>query len=260
MRKRLNRPPFGGQKHHSSSWGHGRAIDHAPSFYHLAFEYQKLNTREARVSFTDTWLKVWANSFQETWPMIYKVLEWIEAEKLYQDSTAMDSTEIFPDFKSYFEARLKKPFTLWMELEQTHHYVTNFAPELIEKTFTEAQAALAAKMQQADAADQANLRPAGPHIDPALYTEQSDIQVAKAPTGTSIAAALRRLRKDRPDIHQRVLAGEITANAGMIEAGFRKKRPSQRKARVDRVLAMIEAMTTSEQRVIWKNLRKLFGS
>jgi hypothetical protein len=26
------------------------------------------------------------------------------------------------------------------------------------------------------------------------------------PSGTSIAAALRRLRKDRPDIHQRVLA------------------------------------------------------
>jgi hypothetical protein len=28
------------------------------------------------------------------------------------------------------------------------------------------------------------------------------------PTGTSAAAALRRLRKDRPDMHARVLKGE----------------------------------------------------
>jgi hypothetical protein len=34
---------------------------------------------------------------------------------------------------------------------------------------------------------------------------------------------MRRLRKDRPDTHARVLAGEITPHAGMIEAGFRKK-------------------------------------
>jgi hypothetical protein len=45
------------------------------------------------------------------------------------------------------------------------------------------------------------------------------------PTGTSVKAALRRLRdpqKGRPDIHARVLAGELSAHAGMIEAGFRK--------------------------------------
>jgi hypothetical protein len=32
-----------------------------------------------------------------------------------------------------------------------------------------------------------------------------------------------RLRRDRPDLHTRVLAGEISAHAGMIEAGFRKR-------------------------------------
>ena len=36
-------------------------------------------------------------------------------------------------------------------------------------------------------------------------------------------SCLRRLRKDRPDIHARVLAGELSPHAGMIEAGFRKK-------------------------------------
>jgi hypothetical protein len=41
------------------------------------------------------------------------------------------------------------------------------------------------------------------------------------------AAFLRRLRRGRPDIHARVLAGELSPHAGMIEAGFRKK-PMQR--------------------------------
>ena len=42
------------------------------------------------------------------------------------------------------------------------------------------------------------------------------------PTGTSADSALRRLRKDRPDLHTRVLAGEMSPHAAMIEAGFRR--------------------------------------
>jgi hypothetical protein len=51
-----------------------------------------------------------------------------------------------------------------------------------------------------------------------LDNKEGGIQVYRAPTGTSAAAALRRLCKDRPDIHARVLAGEISAHAGMVEA------------------------------------------
>ena len=40
---------------------------------------------------------------------------------------------------------------------------------------------------------------------------------------------LRRLRKDRPDIHARVLAGELSPHGGMVAAGFRKK-PVRNKA------------------------------
>lgn len=42
--------------------------------------------------------------------------------------------------------------------------------------------------------------------------------------GTSRQYAFRRLRKSRPDLHAKILAGEMTANAAMIEAGFREKR------------------------------------
>jgi hypothetical protein len=46
-------------------------------------------------------------------------------------------------------------------------------------------------------------------------------------SGNSRAAFLRRLRKDRPDIHARVIAGELMPHAGMIDAGFRKARPAK---------------------------------
>ena len=43
------------------------------------------------------------------------------------------------------------------------------------------------------------------------------------PTGTTQAAALRRLRKDAPELHAEVLAGRLSAHAAMVQAGFRRK-------------------------------------
>lgn len=42
--------------------------------------------------------------------------------------------------------------------------------------------------------------------------------------GTSEDYTIRRLRRDRPDLADRVIAGELSANAAAIEAGFRVKR------------------------------------
>lgn len=44
-----------------------------------------------------------------------------------------------------------------------------------------------------------------------------------SPVGNSSAYALRKLRADAPKVHTRVIAGELTPHAGMVEAGFRKK-------------------------------------
>ena len=54
---------------------------------------------------------------------------------------------------------------------------------------------------------------------PHLYDNVQE--VAKAPTGNSSNAALRRLRAQRPDLHARVLAHELSPHAAMIMAGFR---------------------------------------
>ncbi|MEU1418361.1 hypothetical protein [Kitasatospora sp. NPDC005751] len=50
-----------------------------------------------------------------------------------------------------------------------------------------------------------------------------DIINLAQPDGTSRAAALRRLRKDTPELHAEVLAGRLSAHAAMIQAGFRRR-------------------------------------
>jgi hypothetical protein len=45
----------------------------------------------------------------------------------------------------------------------------------------------------------------------------------EAPVGNSADYALRKLRADAPELHQRVIAGELSPHAAMKEAGFRKK-------------------------------------
>jgi hypothetical protein len=50
-----------------------------------------------------------------------------------------------------------------------------------------------------------------------------NINIESRPDGTSREAGLRRLRKDRPDLHEQVLEGKKSVHAACVEAGFRKK-------------------------------------
>jgi hypothetical protein len=43
------------------------------------------------------------------------------------------------------------------------------------------------------------------------------------PSGTSETAALRRLRNGAPELHAEVLAGNLSAHAAMVKAGYRPK-------------------------------------
>lgn len=106
---------------------------------------------------------------------------------------------------------------------------------------------LSARYRALEEEDRANLRGPGRPKAEILDNPETDIQGFRAPTGTSAEAALRRLRKDRPDIHARVLAGELTANAGMIEAGFRKPGKSRRLTTLDKILKLVPQLTNSER-------------
>jgi hypothetical protein len=71
----------------------------------------------------------------------------------------------------------------------------------------------AQQAQEVDACNQANF----------VYNNKNVVHEVERPSGNSMAAVLRRLRKARPDIHARVLNGELSGYAGMVEAGFRKR-------------------------------------
>lgn len=77
------------------------------------------------------------------------------------------------------------------------------------------------------AIEEATQQPAGNRTGRNQHTAEvgtlDNIQGSKAPTGTSESAALRRLRKDRPDLHAQVLNGEVSAHAAAVEAGFRPR-------------------------------------
>lgn len=46
------------------------------------------------------------------------------------------------------------------------------------------------------------------------------------PQENTAQGSIRKLRKAAPELHERVLAGELTPNAAMVEAGFRRPRRS----------------------------------
>lgn len=69
-----------------------------------------------------------------------------------------------------------------------------------------------------DLLDRALQRPDGRPVE--TFDNVQDLP--QAPTGNSSARALRALRDKRPDLHARVLAGELSPHAAMVEAGFRK--------------------------------------
>ncbi len=75
-----------------------------------------------------------------------------------------------------------------------------------------------------DLLDQTLQRPAGNPNMSTLSPILDNVQDKElAPTGNTKARALRRLRADAPELHERVLAGELTPHAAMIEAGFRPR-------------------------------------
>lgn len=67
-----------------------------------------------------------------------------------------------------------------------------------------------------DLIDQAIQGVQGAHIN--------NVNMSDQPKGNTSDYALRKLRKDNPELHTRVLSGEISPNAAMIQAGFRKRK------------------------------------
>jgi hypothetical protein len=114
-------------------------------------------------------------------------------------------------------------------LEKTQeNEVLGYSPEALTQIVLERKTAASV-----DAVDRKEQRPVGrppksaEEIDTLNRTGQPSPEIdnniinKRSAQGTSQAQALRRLRKDRPDLHAKVLSGEIkSANKAMVVAGF----------------------------------------
>jgi hypothetical protein len=100
----------------------------------------------------------------------------------------------------------------------------------------------------AEAKDKANERPAG---RPKKTLDTPKAVIKGFPDGTSVASALRRLRKDAPALHARVLAGEISPHAAMVQAGFRKRAKSRARTPLD-TLRRAWASASAEERAAFR--------
>lgn len=92
-------------------------------------------------------------------------------------------------------------------------------PEGLGATLAQVKRLCADDPEAMDLIDQASQNPVGTnqHVD--IINTHHD----ERPDGTSAQAALRRLRKDRPDLHAQVLARDLSPHAAMVQAGFRPR-------------------------------------
>ena len=198
-------------------------------------DYRRLEDDDQRALYANHFVSRTAGVMDEIWPTFYELLKLIEDNELYRKPLYVGQGQqvAFESFQEYFEARVGKPFVTWAQLESTYQYAHKFMPELLAGSYKNAQEKKAAAAQATDAADVASDRPAGGNNNPTgrnqYSTEEAEdnvdnIHVDQRPSGTSESAALRRLRKDRPDLHAQVLSGEVSAHAASVEAGFRPKR------------------------------------
>lgn len=82
-----------------------------------------------------------------------------------------------------------------------------------------------------------------------VHHDTDNISIMKPAHGTSRADTLRRLHKDHLELYERVIAGDLSANAAAIEAGFRKK-PSP----FEQIIKLLPKLTSDEHQQLVAHL------
>lgn len=103
-----------------------------------------------------------------------------------------------------------------------------------------------------DLLDQALQNPVGRHQD----SDNITVLDTAGGRGTSQQYALRKLRKDAPELHAEVLAGRLSAHAAMVKGGFRPRTFTVRRDRPDSIARALRKNLTAEQLA---EVRKLLG-
>lgn len=86
-----------------------------------------------------------------------------------------------------------------------------------------------------------------------IVNNVNDVTVTR-PQGNSRERALRKLRKDAPELHAEVIAGRLSTHAAMVKAGFRPKTVS---IRLDDPASAIRTLRAKASPEFIAELRKL---
>lgn len=197
---------------HPAGRGVRKAAAYAPRLLNEALtEFRQLNSREARAAFADHWIGLWAREFDDAWPMLYELLEIVEQDSLFKDPRRTGREHA--SFADYFEDRVKRPFETWAELENTYRYAQKYAPGLLEKGFTVAQRAAALDGKTVNEG-----------TGPLTKDEKSNDDIVinrRTGLGNSADYLTARITRERPDIAERMKAGEFrSVRAAALEAGI----------------------------------------
>jgi hypothetical protein len=151
--------------------------------------------------------------------VLSKLEDWshkfLVADKLNPHFNWKDSPfKKYASFADFYKQELEATWGPWTELQ------AGWA-EVVSGKKSEPQFR-AEHFQRIDEETEKNRRPHGGDRKSSCITERNDIQFDPSPTGTSSARAMRALRAHHPEIHAKVLSGELTPNGGMVAAGRRK--------------------------------------
>src|SRR4051812_9844365 len=97
----------------------------------------------------------------------------------------------FDSFRAYWEKAVQQPFTKWLELEETYHFVRENAPGLLEVTFPEAKEGVA------------ELKSHGGDRRSKAFREERESNQGSVRTlkrGETVAYLQARLKRSHPDI------------------------------------------------------------
>ena len=248
--------------------------------------YGELETDKERKAFFDEFLKRQRNGFGEAWMCIYQTVDLIRTNDWYWKDSGFDS------FEAFWQTQGQALFGKWAELENLYHYARQAAPELFEVDLSEAKTKAQIDLMRAklsliqpaakhggkragagrpannqdthanlelDPKQQAALNLLGPGNQSADYQAgwaagRSD----KARGGNSMTKRFERLRRDHPEIADRMLAGEdkffpvdkhgqvrVDMVAAEIEAGIRKegektRQPADPMAQISKYLTKLD--------------------
>ncbi len=197
----------------------------SPEFDGVLRDFNQFRDDDTRAAFADKWIRLTSARMDKAWTIFYQLLNFIKEKKLYEDPVFMEDRQERSTFREYWEQVVQKPFSTWLELEDTYHFVREHAPQLLKGTYPEAK-----EFTRVRAAVVTAALATTPEMAPTKQGERTDIgklpksnQSARASTnniGERTQRKIDRLARDFPEHHDRVRRGELSVNAAALAAGI----------------------------------------